>query len=69
MDFELISGITAIEPIAVGRGIRDRRLITKGVWEGPLAKVARHRDRPSARWYDSYSRDPLELKLKLPLLD
>ena len=39
MDFELVSGITAIEPIAVGRGIRDRRRLQKAYGKGHWRKL------------------------------
>jgi hypothetical protein len=39
MDFELISSLTGIEPIAVGRGIRDRRRLLKAYGKGRWRKL------------------------------
>jgi hypothetical protein len=39
MDFELISSLTGIEPIAVGRGIRDRRRLLKADGKGRWRKL------------------------------
>ncbi len=39
MDFELIGNITAIETIAVGRGIRDRRRLQRIYGKGRCRKL------------------------------
>jgi hypothetical protein len=67
MDFEILGGITAIGPIAVGRGIRDRRrlqrLYGKGRWR-KLRGIATER-----HWYEAHGIGRKEFKLKLLLLD
>lgn len=78
MDFELIGTIAAIEQIAVGRGIRDRRRLQrvygKGRWR-KLRGIAKVRllDRTvhtaEVHWYEAHGIGRKELKLKLPLLD
>ena len=78
MDFEIIGEITAIEPIAVGRGIRDRRrlqkLYGKGRWR-KLRGVATVRladgtiHTAEVHWYEAHGIGRKEFKLKLPLLD
>jgi hypothetical protein len=78
MDFELIGNITAIEPIAMGRGIRDRRRLErvygKGRWR-KLRGVATVRladgtiHTAEVHWYEAHGIGRKELKLKLPLLD
>jgi hypothetical protein len=77
MDFELVSDITAIEPIAVGRGIRDRRRLQrvygKGRWR-KLRGVATVRlvdgtvHTAEVHWYEAHGVGRKELKLKFPLL-
>jgi hypothetical protein len=78
MDFEIIGSITAVEPIAVGTGIRDRRrlqrLYGKGRWrklrgfvtvrvpDGTIHKAEVH-------WYEAHGIGKKEFKVKLPLLD
>jgi len=78
MDFEIIGDITAIEPIAVGRGIRDRRRLKKlygrGRWEKlrGIAKVRLIDDTmhtAEVHWYEAHGIGRKEFKLKLPLLD
>jgi hypothetical protein len=78
VDFELIGSITAIERIAAGRGIRDRkrlqRVYGKGRWL-KLRGVARVRLRDGTihtaevHWYEAHGIGRKELKLKFPLLD
>jgi len=78
MDFEIIGNITAIEPIALGRGIRDRRrlqrLYGKGRWR-KLRGIATVRlidgtmHAAEVHWYEAHGIGRKELKLKLPLLD
>ena len=78
MDFELIGSITAIEPIATGHGIRDRkrlqRVYGKGRWRKlrgfatvRLADGTIHT--AEVHWYEAHGIGRKELKLKLPLLD
>jgi hypothetical protein len=78
MDFEILGDITAIRPIAVGRGIRDRRrlqrLYGKGRWR-KLRGIARVRlvdgtiRTAELHWYEAHGIGRKEFKLKLPLLD
>ena len=78
MDFEIVGDITAIEPIAVGRGIRDRRrlqkLYGKGRWR-KLRGIATVRlmddtiHTAEVHWYEAHGIGRKEFKLKLPLLD
>lgn len=78
MDFELIGNITAIETIAVGRGIRDRRRLQrvygKGRWR-KLRGIATLRladgtiHTAEVHWYEAHGIGRRELKLKFPLLD
>jgi hypothetical protein len=78
VDFELIGSITAIEPIATGHGIRDRkrlqRVYGKGRWRKlrgfatvRLADGTIHT--AEVHWYEAHGIGRKELKLKLPLLD
>jgi len=78
MDFEVIGDITAIEPIALGRGIRDRKRLRKvygrGRWR-KLRGIATVRlidgtiHTAEVHWYEAHGIGRRELKLKLPLLD
>jgi len=78
MDFEIIGDITGIEPIALGRGIRDRKrlqkLYGKGRWR-KLRGFATVRfadgtiDIAEIHWYEAHGIGRKEFKLKLPLLD
>ena len=78
MDFEVIGTITAIEPIASGRGIRERkrlqRIYGKGRWR-KLKGVATIRladgtiHTAEIHWYEAHGIGRKEFKLKLPLLD
>ena len=78
MDFELIGTIESIEPIAAGRGIRQRRRLDrvygKGRWRKlrGIAKVRLLDDTihtAEVHWYEAHGLGRRELKLKLPLLD
>ena len=78
MDFELISSITAIEPIAKGGSIRDRRRLLKAYGKGRWRKLrgiatVRLLDgtihTAEVHWYEAHGIGRKELKLKLPLLD
>jgi len=71
MDFEIIGKITGIEPIALGRGIRDRRRLQSSMAKGGGESFA-----GSVRfalsmvhWYEADGIGQNEFKLKLPLLD
>ncbi len=78
MDFELIGDITAIETIAVGRGIHDRRRLQrvygKGRWR-KLRGIATLRladgtiHTAEVYGYEAHGNGRRELKLKFPLLD
>ena len=78
MDFEIVGEITAIEVIAEGRGIRDRRRLQrvhgKARWR-KLRGVATVRlldgtiHKAEVHWYEARGVGRKELKLKLPLLD
>ncbi len=78
MDFEILGDINAIEPIAAGRGIRDRRrlqrLYGKGRWR-KLRGVATVRladgtiHTAEVHWYEAHGIGRKEFKLKFPLLD
>ena len=78
MDFEIVSDITEIEPIAIGSGIRDltrlRKTYGKGRWR-KLKGVAQIRLKngmlrlAELHWYEAHGLGKHEFKLKLPLLD
>lgn len=78
MDFEIIGAIAAVEPIAWGRGIRDRRRLQrfygkgrwrklKGIATVRLADATIHT--AELHWYEAHGIGRKEFKLKLPLLD
>jgi len=78
MDFEIIGDITAIEPIALGRGIRDRRRLQRSYGKGRWRKlrgIATVRlvdgtiHTAEVHWYEAHGIGRKEYKLKLPLLD
>jgi len=78
MDFEIQSEITAIEVIAVGRGIRELERLQRRYGEGRWRKlkgVATVRlldgsiHLAEIHWYEAHGIGRKELKLKLPLLD
>ncbi len=78
MDFELVEDITNIEPIAVGRGIRDllrlQKMYGKGNWR-KLKGFAHVRLKNGAvrmaeiHWYEAHGIGKKEFKIKFPLLD
>ena len=78
MDFEIIGTIAAVELIAVGREIRDRRRLQrvygKGRWR-KLQGIAKIRlldgtiHTAEVHWYEAHGIGRKEFKLKLPLLD
>jgi len=78
MDFEIIGEITEIETIAVGKGIRVRRLLQKRYGRGKWRKlkgVAQVRlpddtiRLAEIHWYEAHGIGKKEFKLKLPFLD
>lgn len=78
MDFEIVSEITQVELIAVGRGIRARKRLQKNYGKGRWRKlkgVATIRlDDGAVRlaelhWYEAHGIGKREFKLKLPFLD
>lgn len=78
MDFEVIGEITAVELIAVGEGIRDRRRLQRAYGHGKWRKlkgVAKVRlldgtERlAEIHWYEAHGIGKREFKLKLPFLE
>ena len=78
MDFEIIGEITHIEPIAVGRSIRDlarlRKQYGQGRWRKLKGIALVHLRDGSMRaaeihWYETHGIGRKEFKLKLPFLD
>jgi len=78
MDFEILGEITAIEPIAAGRGVRDRARLRKlyggNRWR-KLKGVAQVRllngriRTAEIHWYEAHGVGRREFKLKFPFLD
>jgi hypothetical protein len=78
MDFELVGSITDLEPIAVGRGIRDLPRLKKqyghGNWR-TLKRTAKVRlidgtiHIAEVHWYEAHGIGKREFKIKFPLLD
>src|SRR3990170_5111009 len=75
MDFEILGDINAIEPIAVGRGIRDRRRLQRAYGKGRWRKLrgvatVRLADgtihTAEVHWYEAHGIGRKEFKLKLP---
>lgn len=77
-DFQIIGTITRIEPIALGRGVRDRKRLEraygkgrwrklKGVASVHLADGSMHT--AEVHWYEPHGIGQREFKIKLPLLD
>ena len=77
-DFKLVSQITNIEIIAIGRSIRDlpriNRTHGKGRWR--KLKGTAYIELPSGRirlaeihWYEAHGIGKKEMKIKLPFLD
>ena len=78
MDFEIVGQVDNIEPIAVGRGVGDRKRLNKLYGKGRWRKLkgfasVRLRDdtlhKAEVHWYEAHGLGRRELKLKLPLLD
>ena len=78
MDFEIVSEITAIEPIAKGKGVRGRSRLRKlyggNQWR-KLKGVAQVRlsngriRKAEIHWYEADGVGRREFKIKLPFLD
>ncbi|MGH8497366.1 MAG: hypothetical protein ACRERV_00920 [Methylococcales bacterium] len=78
MDFELVGCIRDIEPVAVGRGIRDLHRLRKqygsGNWK-KLKGLAAVRLLDSTlhtaeiHWYEAHGIGKKEFKIKFPLID
>jgi hypothetical protein len=78
VDFEIISDLTEIETIAVGKGIRERARLQKyygrGKWR-KLKGIARVQlpngtiRLAEIHWYEAHGIGKKEFKLKLPFLD
>lgn len=78
MDFEIVSEITDIKTIAVGKGVRDRNRLRKQYGEGRwrklkgIAKVRLLSGRirlAELHSYEAHGVGKKEFKLKLPFLD
>jgi hypothetical protein len=78
MDFEIVSAITRVEPIAAGTGIRDRARLRKQYGRGRWRKLkgvasVRLPDGTirlaELHWYEAHGIGKREFKLKLPFLD
>lgn len=78
MDFEIVGGITDIETIATGTGVRVRARLRKQYGRGRWRKlkgIARVRlvdgtvRLAEVHWYEAHGIGKREFKLKLPLLD
>ena len=78
MDFEIVGELKGIEPIAVGRGVRDRSRLNKLYGRGHWRKLrgfasVRLPDgtihRAELHWYEAHGIGRRDMKLKLPLLD
>jgi hypothetical protein len=78
MDFELVGPIRGIQPIAIGRGVRERARLRRrygtGGWR-KLKGIARVRlidgtiHTAEVHWYEAHGIGRRELKIKFPLLD
>lgn len=78
MDFEIVSEVADVEPIAVGTGVRDRARLRKRYGKGRWRKlkgVASVRlvdgtiRLAEIHWYEAHGIGRKEFKLKLPFLD
>lgn len=78
MDFEIVSDISEVETIAVGKSIRDRARLQKQYGRGKWRKlkgVAQVRlpddtiRLAEIYWYEAHGIGKKEFKLKLPFLD
>ena len=78
MDFELVGPISHIQPIAIGRSVRERARLRRrygtGRWR-KLKGIARVRlidgtiHTAEVHWYEAHGTGRRELKIKFPLLD
>jgi len=78
MDFELLGPISDIQPISIGRGVRERARLRRrygtGRWR-KLKGIARVRlidgtiHIAEVHWYEAHGIGRKELKIKFPLLD
>jgi len=78
MDFELVGPIRGIQPIAIGRGVRERARLRRrygtGGWR-KLKGIARVSlidgtiHTAEVHWYEAHGIGRRELKIKFPLLD
>lgn len=77
MDFEIVGEITNIEPIAIGRSIRELARLGKQYGKGRWRKVkgvalVRLKDgsihTAEIHWYEAHGIGRKEFKLKLPFL-
>ena len=78
MDFEIVSEITAVQTIASGKGVRDRKRLRKlyggSRWRKRIGvaqvRLASGRIRlAEVHWYEAHGVGKREFKLKLPFLD
>jgi hypothetical protein len=72
MDFELVGPIREIQPIAIGRGIRERTRLRRRYgtarWR-KLKGIARTIHSAEVHWYEAHGVGRKELKITFPLLD
>lgn len=78
MDFEILGPVERIEPISVGRGIRDlpriRKMYGHGNWK-KLKGIAIIRlvdgtvHTAEVHWYEAHGIGKREFKIKFPLID
>jgi hypothetical protein len=78
MDFEIVGKVTDIEPVALGRRIRDLRRLWRAYGRARWRKMkgramVRLRDgtmrHAEVHWYEAHGIGKKEFKLKLPFLD
>ena len=78
MDFQIVGEIEKIEPIAVGRGVRERGRLKKFDGAGRWRKLKGYATvclkdgtihQAEIHWYEAHGIGRRELKIKLPFLD
>jgi len=78
MDFELVGSIANIEPIAVGRGVRNLLRLQKQYGKGNWRKLKGFAavqlidgtiHTAEVHWYEAHGIGKKEFKIKFPLLD
>ena len=78
MDFEVVSLVRNVEPIALGVGVRDRKRLNKFYGKGRWRKLKGYASvrlpddtihEAELHWYEAHGIGRRELKVKLPLLD